>query len=92
MSLLEIAVRIRNLGRWIVVVALAATVFTPESGAQGDARIVFVDSQRIFMEYEAYQQAQQAYQVEYDGWTEQLREREQELLDLNRSSGHRSRC
>ena len=52
--------------------------------AQGTPIIVYVDSQRIFSEFQAYQQAQVAYQAEYDGWMTDLRQREAELLALQR--------
>ncbi len=82
MSELRIFATGRRLMRAVVVVAFAMGVLTQESVAQGDARVVYVDSQRIFMQYTAYQEAQRVYQAEYDGWTEQLRQREEELVRL----------
>ncbi len=66
----------------VTLLAFATFSAPPAAQAQDVASVVYVDSQRIFNQYLAYQQAQQAYQAEYDGWMADLRQRESLLIDL----------
>jgi len=60
---------------------LALTLIGGSTLAQ-EAKIGFVNSQRLFAEYTGFRDAEQAYQRELDDWLRQLSTREEELKKL----------
>lgn len=67
--------------RWFVALALAAMTVAP-AAAQTEAKIAFINSERLFAEFQGFQDAERAYQTELDTWLQELKGREQELARL----------
>jgi outer membrane protein len=61
---------------------LALTLIGGSTLAQTEAKIGFVNSQRLFAEFQGFRDAEQAYQRELDDWLRQLSTREEELRKL----------
>jgi outer membrane protein len=62
--------------------ALAVAAAAGSVGAQSDAKIGFINSKRIFMEYSGYEDARTAYQKELDGWLQDLQTRQDEITRM----------
>ncbi len=67
---------------WSIALALVLVVGGASVGRAQDAKIGYVNSERLFAEYEGFIQAKQAYQRELDVWLRDIQTREQELVDL----------
>jgi len=75
-------VRLRTVVRTLIaLVALGGALVGP-AAAQTDAKLGYVNSERLFADYGGFSDAQRAYQQELDGWMRELKSREQELTKL----------
>lgn len=75
-------IRVRTgLRMLIALVALGGALVRPVA-AQTDAKLGYVNSERLFADYGGFSDAQRAYQQELDGWMRELKSREQELTKL----------
>lgn len=67
-------------GRAVGLAWLAAALLAPPAAAQ--AKLGYIDSQRIFQEYRPAQEAQQQFDRQVQGWRTELGEKEQAVAAL----------
>jgi outer membrane protein len=66
-----------------LLIALAGVVIaTSPTLAQTEAKLGFINSERLYLEYEGFKQAEADYKNELDGWLRDLRTREENLVQL----------
>lgn len=65
----------------VAALVVLAGLSVPAS-AQTEAKLGYVNSERLFADYRGFTDAEQAYQQELDGWLRELRKREEDLGSL----------
>lgn len=64
-----------------VILAVAAFVFAP-AALQAQARIAYIDSYRIRLEYKEFQDAQEQFNKEVEEWNQQVEQGQQEIEQM----------